>query len=561
MIEFKLKTPTTFSISFEYNQGIVGLCQMMKGTKGLKWDVENKHWWTNISEFQDVYDELGDYDSTVDQKILTSIEKVKKEERKVQAELADIDTLKNYTGDLTIPGLNATLFEYQKKDVYFMSKKKRALNGNEMGLGKTLETISTCLNVGFKKILIVAPTTLKHNWIREIEKFTNESCVMTDNNNFRTLLAKIKLSRFVVVHYEMMRKYIKEIIPMGFDCIVCDEAHKIKNKDAKLTQAVKQLKPEGIFLLTGTPIMNRPEELWSLLNYLDSSRFSNYWNFVRNYSNVVKTRWGYEISGLRNAEELHKLLNLYMCRNLKKDVLKDLPEKLQYPEEVEMHPDQKKAYASMRDDFKTWYERNEDGDSDNEGIVLAKLIRLKQMAVLPQMVGSDAPSSKMDRLAEIADELCESDRKIIVFSQFKEVVRYVHKLLLQHGVCEITGDTPLDVRDQLVQDFRTNPNKKVFVATVQSCGLGLTLTEASVVIHVDKIWNPQLINQANDRAHRIGQKNTVHIISLIARGTIDETIEDKLFNKEEMFNKVVEGKDIDKISTKLDIKDVLTDIL
>jgi SNF2-related domain/Helicase conserved C-terminal domain len=358
-----------------------------------------------------------------------------------------------------------------------------------------------------------------------------------------------------IIHYEGARLLAAELQKITWFHIILDEAQRIKNKDAKVTKAIKGIRAKRKTALSGTPADDKPYDLWSIINFLWPSYYKSYWRF-RNYYCLFTSEVNYQtgqtyqkFSGVQNGKALQREMSPWFVRRLKEDVLDDLPDKYYSPIRVELHPKQRKAYEEMKRDMLTWV-----GENENTPLVasvaVAKLIRLQQFALgymeayevevrkrnpknddwVRNKDGSvrlfketkwriSEPSSKLDALMEVIDE---TDRQIVVFSQFKSVLtllsRRLDKANISHGL--YTGDVSVSDRNRLVQNFQAG-NTRVFAGTIAAGGTGLTLTAASTGVFLDRSWKPTMNFQAEDRMHRIGQPNAVQIIDIIARNTVD----------------------------------------
>lgn len=352
--------------------------------------------------------------------------------------------------------------------------------------------------------------------------------------------------------------------------IIADEVHKAKNRRTQQTKALKSiddvLHKTG---LTGTPMVNRPDELWSILHWLYNDKgdreeyfkywhrklLRSYWRFYNRYTEYIvpEPRKGYhKITGVRNEEELKELMDPFFIRRLKKDVMKDLPPKVYQSYEVDLHPQQRKAYNSMRDNMIAWIGEHED-QPVVAPITIAKLTRLQQLAIaygeiveLPPKnndptgspryeVRLQEPSAKLDALVDILDDL--GDSKAVVFSQYSQAIDLAIERLEAHGykTGKITGDVPNEKRSEAIDDFQHTPveedGAQVLCATITAGGQGIDLFAASTVVFLDRDWSPALNQQAEDRLHRMGQTDTVHVIDIDAKNTVDQYRGKKLEQK------------------------------
>jgi SNF2 family DNA or RNA helicase len=331
---------------------------------------------------------------------------------------------------------------------------------------------------------------------------------------------------FFLVHWDVLR-LMPELREQYWFHIIADECHRAKNRKAQQTKHLKLLKGKYRSGLSGTPVVNRPDELWSLLNWLKPSEYKAYWRFFERYTEyTVKYPEGYRIvTGTANEQELQQKLSPFFIRRLKKDVLKDLPDKYYSYLWVELTPTQRRAYDTMRKEMIAWVGEHQDQPLIAP-VVIAQLIRLQQFAagyMEPDGAGGwhlSEPSSKVDALMQILED--NPSEQFVVFSQFKQLVNITNARLAKESIPHVTltGDTAQVDRGRAVELFQTG-GARVFTGTIAAGGVGITLTAASTVCFLDRSWSPATNQQAEDRLHRIGQKNAVQVIDVMARNTVD----------------------------------------
>jgi SNF2 family DNA or RNA helicase len=422
------------------------------------------------------------------------------------------------------------LFDFQREDFEKLRPCDNVLVGNEMGTGKTLEAIALDLyrrdgRFG-DKTLVVAPLTALPVWQEHLENYATgrRHIRMIDPKNRNALLA-VKAD-YYLVHYEALR-LMPELQKVEWLHIIADECHRMKNRKAQQTRALKAIKGRYKTAMSGTPVVNVPHEFWSVLNWLYPQTFRSYWKFYAEYVDYeIQYPQGYhKVTGPKNEKRLLEQIKPFYVRRLKKDVLKDLPDKYYTKHWVELYPKQRKAYDQMRKDLIAWVGEHQETPLFARAVV-AQLVRLQQFAVAYADVGSDGvvalaePSSKLDALMEILED--NPDEQVVVFSQFKKLVRLLESRLQKEGVpyVTLTGDTNQNERGRNVVQFQTG-RARVFVGTIAAGGVGITLHAASTVVFLDRSWSPALNGQAEDRLHRIGQKSAVQVIDLMAKDTVD----------------------------------------
>ncbi|MEG2364112.1 MAG: DEAD/DEAH box helicase [Terrisporobacter sp.] len=437
--------------------------------------------------------------------------------------------------------LNATLREYQVEGYkWFKTLNHLGFSGilaDEMGLGKTIQTISFLIADKNKKTLIVTPTSLIYNWKDEFENFAPNTKVLImhgDKNQREELFKTIDEYDVILTTYATLRNDSDFYEDKYFDYFIIDEAQNIKNPFAQNTEAVKNIKANNRFALTGTPIENNLVELWSIFDFLmpgylfTKKSFEN--KFVKGKS--------------ENLLELKKMINPFVLRRLKKDVLEELPEKIEKKFFVEMTKEQKTAYTALVNDINE--KRNDKEFKSDKITIFSYLTKLRQLCLDPSILiqGYSGGSSKIDICLDLIKENIEENHKILLFSQFTSVLKNLGQVLADSNITYsyIDGSVSASKRVNLVNEFNEGDKNKVFLISLKAGGTGLNLTSADVVIHFDPWWNPAIEDQATDRAHRFGQKNVVEVIKLIAKGTVEEKIIKMQDDKKELISNIMSGE-------------------
>lgn len=430
-------------------------------------------------------------------------------------------------------------------------KRHQLLLCDEQGLGKTKESIDITVSKKdeLNKVLVVCGVnSVRFNWAQEISIHSNEKSIILGNEN--DVLADLERwlnddTYFGIINIEKLRKteiiskiseYIKSQKIGG---VIVDEVHKIKNPKTQQGKAVANNLRDAKFKigLTGTPITNNPLDLWNILNWLGATR-DNYFAFRNKY--VILGGWeGKQVMGFKNLNNLNADLQQIMLRRTKNDVI-DLPPKIYKNEYIELSAQEKKEYKEQKNHISMIITKIEDenGDIKEKEVpnILGLLIRLREAT---SGVKSSV-KSKIERLVELyTEEYLPLKRKIIVFTNFTETVKDVVDSLAEYNPLFVTGNVPLEERQQKVNLFQSSSEHNIIVGTIGAMGTGLTLNKASAVIFIDKSYSYADNLQAEDRAHRIGTEHSVNVISLIAKNTIDENIESILANKKEYFDKTV----------------------
>ena len=438
--------------------------------------------------------------------------------------------------------LEGVLRPYQKTGVYWMRFLERSgfcgILADEMGLGKTLQTLAwlslarTDSATRGRPALVVAPTSLVENWHREAETFTpGRRCLVMQGAARHELWDEIPKADIVITSYALLRRDLDHYAGLDFSAAVLDEAQHIKNRSTQNAIAAKRLRAPAKLVLTGTPVENGVADIWSIMDFLMPGYLGDYEQFRDGYETPIST-------GGHDCEEaqarLHKKLRPFLLRRLKKDVAKDLPDKIQKVSFSALAPAQAKVYGALLEVF-----REKIGSLvASKGLdkcrmdVLAMLLRLRQaschLALLPPEMRGDAPedatSGKLEQFLDLLDEAIDGGHRVLVFSQFVSMLTILRRTLDAAGTpyCYLDGST----KDRLGECRRFNQDDSipVFLISLKAGGTGLNLTGADMVVHFDPWWNPAVEDQATDRAHRIGQKRVVTSVKLIAEGTVEERV-------------------------------------
>lgn len=431
-----------------------------------------------------------------------------------------------------------TLYPYQQEAVERMIASDSFLLADEMGLGKTVSSLweirERGRTQGVNRVLVVCPKSVISVWTDHIKWLLPKAEVYSSAKEMNRAGQSDHI-QFVVTNYEQVRINNGDYLKIWWDYVVSDEAHYLKNRKALRTRATKRLRAKYKRALSGTPMVNRPDELWSILNWLYPSRFKSYWRyfeyFVR-YVQLVGPHGSYKkIVGPKNTDELKEILEPFMLRRLKRDVLKELPEKYYTHLRVEMSPQQRRAYEEMRKESLAWVGSHED-EPVPAPMVVARLTRLRQFAAAYAYRDDEGnmrmsePSCKLDALMELLED---TEEPIVVYSQFKQMIKMAEVRLAKAKIpfVSLTGDTPNSERGPLVEAFQSG-KAKVFLGTTKAGGVGITLHRASTVVFLDRSWSPADNLQAEDRLHRIGQKNAVQVIIIQSDAKVDQDVEKKL---------------------------------
>lgn len=403
---------------------------------------------------------------------------------------------------------------------------------DDMGLGKTIQTIAFILSkiqdVG-GRYLIVCPSSVLYNWENEFKKFAPsiKTKIISGKMFERKELIKEVLSDsvtdVVITSYPLIQRDISSFDQYQFQTIILDESQNVKNEAALTTRSVRKLKTNNIFALSGTPIENNLDELWSLFSIVLPGLFHS------------KKMYG-ELS----EEEISNKINMFILRRLKEDVLEDLPDKTETIEYIELSDGQKRLYQTQLSLIRSGI--NEDEFEENRMKILAGMTRLRQICCDPRLVDPtyEGESAKLDRLMEYLEEAFENNKRVVLFSQFTSMLEIIKEILDKQGVEYHYLDGGTDTKERLELTTRFNDGEKnLFLISLRAGGTGLNLTGGDTVILYDSWWNPAIEDQAADRVHRFGQKNSVQVIRMIMKGTIEEGINELQDKKRELIDSVI----------------------
>ena len=426
--------------------------------------------------------------------------------------------------------------EHQNLAIESLAGSKRYILADDMGLGKTTSTIIAALETDAKKILIICPATLKINWQREIENYSDRPVYISEGKNFSTE------HDFVIVNYDIIKNFYdlkdKEnslITQSNFDLVIIDEAHYIQNAQAQRTKLINSFAKDinRVWLLTGTPMTSRPMNYYNLLNIIESPVAQNWMAYAIRYCQGYQFNAGkrkiWNVSGASNLEELRDRTSRQVLRRLKEDVL-DLPDKIITPVYLRL---KSKEYETEVGEYYDWYE-NKKEESKSLTIQFSRLMKVRQIIA----------EEKIKQTIELAENIIEQGKKVIIFTNFTDTLRKIHEHFGKQSVY-LDGSCTKPQRQYAVDQFQENEKIKVFVGNLKAAGVGITLTAGEACIMNDLSFVPSDHSQAEDRAYRYGQKSNVSVYYPIFENTIEGIIYDMLTNKKNIFETVM-GDNIEK---------------
>jgi SWI/SNF-related matrix-associated actin-dependent regulator of chromatin subfamily A-like protein 1 len=421
--------------------------------------------------------------------------------------------------------------EHQKEAIKSLVENKKFILADDMGLGKTTSTIIAALETGAKKVLIICPASLKINWQREIENYSDRPTSIIEGKKWED-------GDFIIINYDIIKNFHDEkkksdsiLLKTKFDLVIIDEAHYIQNKQAQRTKLINDFvsNVDRLWLLTGTPITSRPINYFNLLNLIECPVAKNWMAYVKRYCNGFQFQAGrrkiWNVSGASNLEELRDRTAPLVLRRLKENVL-DLPDKIITPVYLRL---KSKEYEALMGEYYDWYDKN--GESDSLTLQFTKLTKVRQVIA----------EEKVASTIEICENIVEQGKKVIVFTNFTKTL----EMILEHfgkKAVRLDGQMSQKERQMSVDRFQNEEDVMVFVGNIKAAGVGITLTAGEAVVMNDLSFLPSDHSQAEDRSYRYGQKNNVLVYYPIFDNTVEGIIYDILKKKKDIFETVMGDK-------------------
>ncbi len=424
---------------------------------------------------------------------------------------------------------NRPPLSHQKEAIEKLLKNDKFILADDMGLGKTTSTVIASLESGAKKTLIICPASLKINWEREIRNYTDKTVYICEGKKFED-------ADYIITNYDILKNFHdpkdKEnsiLLKSKFDLVVIDEAHYVSNAQAQRTKIIMDLTKDikKLWLLTGTPMTSRPMNYYNILKLIDSPVSQNWMAYAIRYCNGYQFRVGskkvWNVTGASNLEELRDRTSRQILRRLKTDVL-DLPDKIMTPVYLRL---KSRLYEGLMGEYYDWYNNRQD-ESKSLSVQFTKLMKVRQVIA----------EEKISHTIELAENIIEQGKKVIIFSNFTEPLKKIHEHFGKKSVY-LDGSTTKPARQDAVDKFQESDKIQVFCGNIKAAGVGLTLTAAEACIMNDLSFVPAEHSQAEDRAYRYGQKNTVSIYYPIFENTIEGVIYDILDRKKKIIGTVM----------------------
>lgn len=510
---------------------------------GFRWNPEKKIWHTSNLVVARKFE--ADADSAAKTQFLEFENNI--QQSRVADAVAGVE--------IPVPdGLN--YFPYQQAGIAYALGKTSVLIGDEMGLGKTPQSIGIINATNPAKTLIICPATLKLNWRNELMRWLTKPRLIHILQSGQPFPTNVEI---VVMNYDIAAKYKPQIHAVEWDLLICDEAHYMKNNRAQRTVAVigdgkkdKGLKAKRKVFLTGTPITNRPVELWPLASYLFPETFNNFWSFGRRYCDAQMRNGYWDFSGHSNLEELQQILRgVGMIRRLKSQVLKELPPKTRQvvvlPNDTVKHlinreKQQAQMFEERVESLQTRVERSKMSDNPEDYQKAVASLREAYQVAFEEMaaVRKELAVAKIPMVCEHVADAIESNGKVVVMAHHREVIDAITENFGAAAV-KLYGGMSEQQKQHSVDSFQKNPDCKVFVGSIRAAGVGITLTASSNVVFAELDWTPANMLQAEDRCHRIGQSENVLVQHLVFDESLDAKMANTLISKMAVIDRALDA--------------------
>lgn len=445
--------------------------------------------------------------------------------------------------------LRVPLYQYQKEGALFAARAGRCLIGDEMGLGKTIQALAAAeimaQEFGVEKVLIVCPTSLKHQWKREIEKFTRRDAAVIEGLLPQRMAGYQEESFYKIINYDIVYRDLDFLARLSPDLVILDEAQRIKNWETRTAKSVKQIDTPYAIVLTGTPLENRLEELVSIVQFVDRHRLGPTYRFLHEHQE--REEGTTRVIGYKNLDQIGETLKPVLLRRLKKDVLDQLPARLEKNLFVPMTAPQMKLHEEHQETVarivQKWRKYGFLTETDQR-MLMVSLQMMRMSCNSTYLIDHETDhSTKPEEVKAILQDVLESkENKVVIFSQWTRTHELITRRIDGHdwGHVFFHGGVPSRKRKTLIEQFREDPRCRLFLST-DAGGVGLNLQHANVVINMDLPWNPAVLEQRIGRVHRLGQTRPVQVINFIAEGTIEQGMLSTLAFKKSLFAGILDG--------------------
>jgi len=448
---------------------------------------------------------------------------------------------------IEIKGIKEGLYEYQKLGIEFLlNSGGKALLADSPGVGKSAQALGYITHSGHQRNLIVCPASVKFVWEGEIGKWTElKSFVIDSKTNLNDIPFDVNC---VIINFDILKKFYNELMKYKWDSMVVDECHLIKTRSATRSKIVKSLTRNipNVIMLTGTPVLSRPIEMFNMLSIIDPKVWNNYYSYAVKYCQGRQGYWGFEAKGASNLEELKGRISKYFLRRTKEEVLSQLPPKNRIDIPIDLPEEERKQYELVESNLIKYLKEHKKTDKEiAKSLQAEKLVKLNLLREINTM-------GKIPTAKELIDNIIDAGEKVLVFSGFNAPLKELFEDYEEKAVL-LLGETPVEERQEIIKKFQENPETEIFFGGTKSAGVGITLTAASNVIFLDLPWNPADLEQSENRAHRPGAVyESLNIYQIISRDSVDGFMKKLLKRKQEIIDQLIEERDVDDEDTMID---------
>jgi SWI/SNF-related matrix-associated actin-dependent regulator of chromatin subfamily A-like protein 1 len=531
-----------YSFSFEFDYNIVDYCKALKQKVGFKrfsfFDGKWRFKDIDIAVFlKDRYPEI-----VIDDSVKATYDLAQYLSKDAVLVQENAKRLKQtLTSNLKIEGIKGELFPYQKVGVeFFINNNGKAILADTMGLGKTLMSLAYLAHNNIPKTLVICPATVKYNWKNEVSKWTKlKPYIINSNIEEKEIIRNLEKYNVFLINYDIIKKFFSFLIKVNWDMVIMDEFHYIKNLRAartKLSMTIAK-KSKKLLLLSGTPFLSRPIELFNGLHLMNSVEWHDYYSYGTRYCDAHRDRFGWNDRGASNIPELQERINPYFLRRNKDEVLPDLPKKMFVNYPVMLESEIKSQYRLAEEEFGRYLMevKNKTDKETRKTMQAEKLAKLGALRML-------TTQGKIKAAKEIIEGIIDGGEKVVVFSCYNDPLEKLHQDFKKESVL-LTGKIDAKERGSIIKKFQEDKKCKIFFGGIKSAGVGITLTSATNVLFIDYSWCPADHTQAIDRIHRIGStSNHITIYQLYSKGTVDEYMHKLLEKKQLLFDQLIEGR-------------------
>ena len=511
----------TMKLTFEPTSDLLGKVKSLPNRAFINKGSE-KYWIVTASPAS--IKQIKEWGFSIDENLVTIMSRIEKSVHDMKA--------------IDISGLKKTLYPFQAQGVSFLEHRKgKAIIGDDMGLGKTVQALAYIhTHPELKPAIVISPAVVKYNWLNEVKAW------LTDDRKAVVLEGKkpyqLDDPDIIILNYDIVAGWREYLSSLGPKILVLDECQSIMNNSTIRTKAIKMLAKRipHIIPMSGTPIINRPKEIYNAIKLVEPTLFPNFMHFANRYCDAKHNGFGWDYNGASNLEELYGKLQGVMIRRKKDEVLPELPSKQRSIIPVSLSNE--KEYRKVENDFIGWVQENK---GKLAAAKASNAETLAQISALRFMAAKGALKESIEWIHNFF--LNSTQHKLVVFAVHKEIIETLIEEFKSMAV-KIDGSVPAKKRSEIVERFQNDPAVRLFVGNIKAAGVGITLTASHNVVFLELPWTPGLLDQAEDRCNRIGQKNAVNIWYLLARNTIEEKLAEMIDEKRRVITAVLDGEDV-----------------